>query len=133
MKLISLSIEVLFQISFLMVLTVGGNELSRYLFWKLNEKRENDENKLGRVVGTLERLLIFAAVCSSQWALVPGVIALKTIARFKQLEEKEFAEYFLIGSMFSILYCLVLSYAYINYVGFFSTSRSLFIMELIKV
>lgn len=69
----------------------------------------------GRVIGTLERLLLAAALLFESWPLVAAVIALKSVARFKALEQKVFAEYFLIGSFFSLLWALLITGAWLAY------------------
>jgi hypothetical protein len=63
------------------------------------EKREYDR---GRLIGLLERLIIFFLVVQSQFTTLGFVITAKGIARFKELENREFAEYFLIGTMLSV-------------------------------
>ena len=57
----------------------------------------------GRLIGLLERLLIFFFVMQNQFATLGFVVAAKGIARFKELENRDFAEYFLIGTMLSIV------------------------------
>ncbi|MEO1196714.1 MAG: hypothetical protein AAFX45_11130 [Pseudomonadota bacterium] len=69
----------------------------------------------GRVIGTLERLVLAAALVFQSWPLVAAVIALKSVARFKALEQKVFAEYFLIGSFFSLLWALLITGAWLAY------------------
>lgn len=69
----------------------------------------------GRVIGTLERLLLAAALMVQSWPLVAAVIALKSVARFKALEQKVFAEYFLIGSFFSLLWALLVTSVWLAY------------------
>jgi hypothetical protein len=56
----------------------------------------------GELIGILERFLTFFLVASGGWTAVGFVIAAKAAARFPQFEKKEFAEYFLLGSMSSV-------------------------------
>ena len=44
-----------------------------------------------------------------------AVIALKTVARFKELDDQRFAEYFLVGSLFSILWAVLITSAWLVY------------------
>ncbi len=69
------------------------------------ESNETDpkEYERGKLIGILERSLIYFLVLFNQIGAVAVVIALKSLARFKDLENREFAEYFLIGSLLSIL------------------------------
>ena len=57
----------------------------------------------GRAIGALERGLAFTLVLLGDYAAVGWIIAAKSLARFKALEDREFAEYFLIGTLASFL------------------------------
>src|SRR5947208_1625565 len=57
----------------------------------------------GRAVGSLERALALTLVLLGDYAAVGWIIAAKSLARFKQLEDREFAEYFLVGTLASFL------------------------------
>jgi hypothetical protein len=61
------------------------------------------------VIGILERLLIFLGLVASSWEILAGVVALKTVARYSDLDKQDKAEYFLIGSLASILWAVVVS------------------------
>lgn len=58
----------------------------------------------GAVIGFLERLLIGICLSVGQYGAIAIVLAAKTIARHKQLEDKPFAEYYLIGTLYSIVF-----------------------------
>ena len=58
--------------------------------------------RIGATIGALERLLIVGFVLVSAEAAVGFVIAAKTIARFKQLDDRGFAEYYLLGTLASV-------------------------------
>jgi hypothetical protein len=57
----------------------------------------------------LERLLIFLGLVASSWEILAGVVALKTVARYSDLDKQDKAEYFLIGSLASILWAVVIT------------------------
>lgn len=62
------------------------------------------EFNAGRVIGFLERWLIYLVVLSTNDLTAIGfIIAAKGLARMKQLEDKDFAEYMLIGTFLSVL------------------------------
>lgn len=63
------------------------------------DKKEYDRGKL---IGILERSLIYFLIIFNQVGAIAIIIALKSLARFKELDDKNFAEYFLIGSLLSI-------------------------------
>ena len=78
-------------------------------------EREERELKAGRVIGALERLLIVAGLCLGKWEVLVAVITLKTVARFPELEKQIRAEYFLIGSLASVLWALLCAVALLIY------------------
>jgi len=61
----------------------------------------------GRTIGALERALALTLVLLGEYSAVGWIIAAKSLARFKALEEREFAEYFLIGTLASFLLALL--------------------------
>ena len=64
----------------------------------------------GAVIGNMERILSAIFLSVGQWAAIGVVFTAKSIARFKQIEKnKQFAEYYLIGTLYSILF-VVLAY-----------------------
>ncbi len=65
-----------------------------------------EEMRRGRMIGNMERLLIYFLALAEIWSLASVTVAVKAIARFKKLEEKTFAEYFLIGTLASLLYAI---------------------------
>ena len=65
--------------------------------------------KNGKMIGNLERLLILIAIIIQEWSLIGIVVALKTIARYKELDDQDKSEYFLIGSLFSLLWAVSVS------------------------
>lgn len=65
----------------------------------------------GRVIGILERTLVYGAVLVGHPEAVALVIAFKSVARFpKYTSDREFAEYFLIGTLLSLLFGLSVAY-----------------------
>lgn len=68
-----------------------------------NRKKDQREYELGRVIGLLERVFLYFLIIWNQIGAIAVLIALKSLARYKELENKTFAEYFLIGSLLSIL------------------------------
>jgi hypothetical protein len=66
----------------------------------------------GKVIGWLERLLIFVFVITGQYAGVGFLIAAKSVFRFGELKESENrkeAEYIIIGTFISFLFALSVS------------------------
>ena len=64
---------------------------------------DEDEFNTGRLIGMLERIFIFLLVIFNQYAAIGFIIAAKGVTRFKELENRNFAEYILIGTLLSAL------------------------------
>jgi hypothetical protein len=58
--------------------------------------------RVGLVIGVIERLLIVTLVLAHAEAAIGLVVAAKTLARFKQLDDRSFAEYYLLGTLASV-------------------------------
>lgn len=65
---------------------------------------------MGRVIGYLERLIAYLLIITGNISAIAFVLAAKALARFKELEDKAFAEYFLIGTMASLSFTMILSF-----------------------
>lgn len=66
-----------------------------------------DEVKTGKWIGILERLLILFFLYSNQLASIGLIIAVKSLARFKMMDNKIFSEYFLLGTLLSVVYTFI--------------------------
>jgi Protein of unknown function (DUF3307) len=58
--------------------------------------------RIGEAIGVLERLLVVVFVLTNSLAAIGFVVAAKTLARFKQLDDRAFAEYYLLGTLASV-------------------------------
>lgn len=96
------------------------NILIRYQFhiFDLVPKKVDESNELiidqreynaGRIIGILERLIIYIAVLKGQFAIIGFILAAKAFTRFKELDERKFAEYVLIGTLISILLAILVA------------------------
>lgn len=83
----------------------GGTAVVRLVLERFPEvvPRDPQGYKMGRTIGVLERLLLFILVLLGQWGALGLVLAAKSIARFKELSAQPFADYYLIGTLTSIL------------------------------
>lgn len=62
-----------------------------------------DAARRGAIIGSLERWIAFVLVLTGQYTALAFVLAAKSIARYKKInEEEKFGEYFLIGTLTSI-------------------------------
>ncbi len=67
---------------------------------------ENDL-KMGNLIGKLERVIVAILVLQNQYGVIGLVLTAKSIARFKQLEDKNFAEKYLVGTLASLSIALI--------------------------
>ena len=58
--------------------------------------------RVGHVIGILERLFTLTLILMNQWAALGLLVAAKSLARFKDLEERKLAEYYLVGTLVSL-------------------------------
>jgi hypothetical protein len=63
--------------------------------------------RVGSTIGVLERLLVCVFILTGSDVAVGFVVAAKTLARFKQLDDREFAEYYLLGTLASVAVAIV--------------------------
>ncbi|MEK4425475.1 DUF3307 domain-containing protein [Solibacillus sp. FSL K6-1523] len=73
---------------------------------KLNKKISfisDSPPKAGLWIGILERNLILILCVSNHLSSIGFLIAMKALTRFKQFDDKSFSEYYLIGTMLSII------------------------------
>jgi len=67
------------------------------------EKEEQPSNNAGKNIGILERAIILTLIIYNSLQSVVIVFAAKSIARFGELKNKGFAEYYLVGTLLSVL------------------------------
>jgi len=101
-------------VALLALLTYGGNAACKWVLrWSATTTPPESGQKItlraGRVIGILERVLIFVGLVASSWEILAGVVALKTVARYSDLDKQDKAEYFLVGSLASILWAVVMT------------------------
>lgn len=62
----------------------------------------------GRLIGILERTLTLILILFGQWGAVALLVTAKSVARFEELKERHFAEYYLVGTLTSLLVAVVI-------------------------
>lgn len=71
----------------------------------------SDEPARGRVIGVMERAIVFVLAVTGNLSSLGLVLAAKAFARFRQLDDRDFAEYVLIGTLVSITGALLVGLA----------------------
>jgi hypothetical protein len=64
----------------------------------------------GRVIGMLERTIMLALVLYGELGAIAVLIAAKSIARFEEIKQRKSAEYYLIGTLTSLLVALAVGW-----------------------
>lgn len=72
------------------------------------------EYNVGRIIGNLERALLLIFTIAGNFAAIGFVIAAKSVARFKDLEDHNFAEYYLVGTLISTFIAIVTGLVVLN-------------------
>ncbi|SFI43330.1 Protein of unknown function [Tindallia magadiensis] len=74
-----------------------------------NKEEEKEKNNIGQLIGNLERLLILILLSLNQFTAIGLVFTAKSITRYDKItKEKEFAEYYLLGTLYSVIATLLL-------------------------
>ena len=74
---------------------------------KVNGNIETEGAKIGSWIGILEREIILMLGLMGQFGAIGFVLTAKSLARFKQLENKSFAEKYLVGTLLSAFIAIV--------------------------
>jgi hypothetical protein len=97
-----------------------GNQIIKYFLFKSRvldtttvSQEDSEPLKNGSRIGFYERVLYFIGIVTQNWILVSLVVGLKTISRYQKLDNQNNAEYFLIGSLLSLIYSIIVSMLFI--------------------
>jgi hypothetical protein len=102
-----------FSAAILGFLVRGGTQVVRAILNKAGSlptvQTEVDEVEYnrGRLIGSIERLLLAGVVAAGSYAALGFLVAAKGLIRSKDLERRDFAEYFLIGTLASTALAMV--------------------------
>lgn len=104
--------ETLFRSIVLAILLVHkpANMIIRKLLlpYKPDLGKEKSSNNAGRFIGTIERIIMVIFLFIGQYAAIGLVLTAKSIARYDRIsKEKDFAEYYLLGTLSSTLLAIV--------------------------
>ena len=78
----------------------------------LNNNIVNEVKNAGRIIGYLERTIVFILLLYNQFGAMAFILTAKSVARFKEIEQdKSKAEYYLIGTLLSVTSVLIITIA----------------------
>lgn len=75
--------------------------------FEMSEQFQKNKINYGSLIGMLERIIIVLLAMLNLWSSIALVFTAKSIARFKQLEDKNFAQKYLIGTLLSLSITLI--------------------------
>lgn len=110
-----LPVQGLNYLLFFLLITKPTNISFRLFFNKYQPEDDSDQPETirgaGSTIGVLERIVIGICIALGQFASIGLVFTAKSIARYNKISENPaFAEYYLIGSLFSILSVLIFAW-----------------------
>ncbi|MDI6710674.1 MAG: DUF3307 domain-containing protein [Bacillota bacterium] len=98
---------VIVSIIFVYVL-FGGAVLNRLFLNCMSDlSKDNASPNIGKWIGILERAIILVLIASDNVTAVAMVLTAKSIARFRQLNQRDFAEYYLVGTLISTVLAFI--------------------------
>ena len=102
---------IIFYILIFSIILDPASVFIRKLFISISPKTYtkiySEELKAGNIIGKLERIIIAILLLNNQFGVIGFVLTAKSIARFKQMENRDFAEKYLIGTLTSFLIVLL--------------------------
>ncbi len=100
----------LYLFAYLWAIFVGAWFVGRFL----SPYKDPDSTKksmgllgAGKKIGQVERAIILTLALMGEFGTISFVFVAKSMARFEQLKERHFAEYYLLGTLLSILFALI--------------------------
>lgn len=97
-------------LAFLIVLTPASvfiKHFFNYIFNKTDICESVESDNVGALIGMLERVVILLLGALGLYGSIALVLTAKSLARFKQLGDKEFAEKYLVGTLISLIIAIL--------------------------
>jgi len=88
--------------------SIFNNEIHKSKEYQDREQAKN-EPRVGRIIGKLERIIVSFFIFNNQFGTIGFVLTAKSIARYKQLEDKEFAEKYIVGTLTSVFISMIVT------------------------
>jgi len=104
----SLSLEKSLWIIVIYLAAVFGGAIftKRVLAWLTDNHQGERDRRLSSAIGIMERLILITLVAADAISAMGFVLAAKSLARYQELNNREFAEYYLVGTLTSFTLAL---------------------------
>lgn len=103
--------KVLFGILVLLVSTFASGYFAKMLLGRVrnsgNHEEEGGALNGGFIIGILERLFIIIGIVIKEPSIIALVLTIKSIARYNKFKDDDFVEYFIIGTLFSLIVAII--------------------------
>ncbi len=103
-------VGIIYFIAYLLVIFGGAIFVGKFL----TPYKHPDPTGLtgaGRKIGMVERAIILTLALLGEFGTISFVFVAKSMARFEQLKQRQFAEYYLLGTLLSIFFALLVAIA----------------------
>ena len=100
---------ILYFLAYVVVIFGGSFFVGRFLNPYKKPETSTDATGLagaGKKIGMTERAIILTLALLGEYGAISFVFVAKSMARFEQLKKRHFAEYYLLGTLLSILFAL---------------------------
>ena len=102
----------LYLFAYLVVIFGGSYFVGHFLNPYKSPETNSDSTGLqgvGKKIGKVERAIILTLALLGEFGAISFVFVAKSMARFEQLKKRQFAEYYLLGTLLSILFALFIA------------------------
>ncbi|MHA1206423.1 MAG: hypothetical protein ACTSSO_02505 [Candidatus Hodarchaeales archaeon] len=102
----------LYLLAYLVVIFGGSYFVGHFLNPYKSPETNSDSTGLqgvGKKIGKVERAIILTLALLGEFGAISFVFVAKSMARFEQLKKRQFAEYYLLGTLLSILFALFIA------------------------
>ncbi len=96
----------IYFLSYVLAVALGHFLVRRVILQKHQLTEAGGLERAGATIGCLERSLTLTLVLVGQYEAIALILAAKSVARFQELKRREFAEYYLIGTLSSMLFAM---------------------------
>lgn len=108
--MVNLKILLIIIPAYLVAIFLGSLFVSSILkILSYEEAKFSGIRKAGLIIGIFERFITLTFVLLNQYSGIAFIFTSKSIARFEELKNREFAEYYLIGTLSSLSFAIPLA------------------------
>ena len=103
-----LILGIIYLVAYLIVIFGGAFFVGFFLTPYKNPESEGLSGA-GKRIGMIERVIILTLALLGEFGTISFVFVAKSMARFEQLKKRQFAEYYLLGTLLSISFAIFIA------------------------